>query len=351
MGGIQPQTAMDARGGLHMIFFAGDAGAGDIYYVHRGPGAADFSQPLRVNSQPGSAVAVGTVRGPQMALGADGRAYVVWFGSDKAQPRGPGGAVPVLFSRLNESGTGFEPQRTVMQYAKGVDGGLSVAVGSGGEVYVVWHAEGNEVGEAHRRVYLARSTDEGKTFAREIPISPVELGACGCCGMRAMVDGQGKVYVFYRAAADGVNRDMTLLVSSDRGSTFRAMRLGPWKLNACPMSTASLSALNGLVVAAWETDGQIHFDGLKASQALPETFTPPGPADDRKHPAIAMDANGWVLLAWTEGTGWKKGGTLVWQMYDPSGKPAGAEGHAEGVPAWDLPSVVADRQGNFTIAY
>lgn len=350
-GGIQPQTAMDARGGLHMIYFTGDAGAGDIFYVRRNAGATEFSRPLRVNTQPGSAVAVGTVRGPQMALGADGRVYVVWFGSDNAQPRGPGGAVPVLFSRLNDAGTAFEPQRCVMQYAKGVDGGLSVAAGTGGDVYVVWHADGSEEGEAHRRVYLARSTDEGRTFVREVPISPAELGACGCCGMRAMADRQGKVYVFYRAAAGGVNRDMTLLESDDRGSTFRAQRLGPWKLNACPMSTASLSALDGQMLAAWETDGQIHFDKLTASQALPETVTPPGAANDRKHPAVAIDARGWVLLAWTEGTGWEKGGALAWQMYDPSGKPAGAEGHAEGVPVWDLPSVVADRQGNFVIAY
>jgi hypothetical protein len=169
--------------------------------------------------------------------------------------------------------------------------------------------------------------------------------------MRAMADGQGKVYVFYRAAAQGVNRDMTLLVSSDRGSTFRATRVGPWKLNACPMSTASLSSLNDQVLAAWETDGQIHFDRFNSVLALSETATPPGSADDRKHPSIAIDARGWVLLSWTEGTGWKKGGSLAWQMYDPSGKPAGSEGHAEGVPAWDMPSVFADQQGNFTIVY
>ncbi|HET7841795.1 MAG TPA: sialidase family protein, partial [Terriglobia bacterium] len=247
-GGIQPQTAMDARGRLHMIFFAGDDDAGDIFYVHRDAGETEFSPPLRVNSQPESAVAVGTVRGPQMALGEDGRIEVVWFGSAKAQPRGPDGAVPVLFSRLNDAGTAFEPQRCVMQYAKGVDGGLSVAAGSDGEVYVVWHADGNQPGEAHRRVYLARSTDDGKTFAREVPISPAELGACGCCGMRATTDSQGRVYVFYRAAAEGVNRDMTLLASTDRGSIFRAMRVGPWKLNACPMSTASLSSSNGQVL-------------------------------------------------------------------------------------------------------
>src|SRR5713101_9709115 len=77
-GGIQPQTELDRDGLLHMIYFKGDASAGDIEYVERQPGAQDFSRPIRVNSEPRSAVAIGTVRGPQIAMGRNGRAYVIW---------------------------------------------------------------------------------------------------------------------------------------------------------------------------------------------------------------------------------------------------------------------------------
>jgi len=52
-------------------------------------------------------------------------------------------------------------------------------------------------------VYLARSTDDGKTFAREVPISPAALGACGCCGMRAFADERGVVFILYRTATSG----------------------------------------------------------------------------------------------------------------------------------------------------
>src|SRR6267143_3020002 len=82
--GIQPQTMLDRKGVLHMIYFKGDASAGDIEYVERQPGAQDFSRPIRVNSEPRSAVAIGTVRGPQIAIGRNGRAYVIWFGSQKS---------------------------------------------------------------------------------------------------------------------------------------------------------------------------------------------------------------------------------------------------------------------------
>ena len=77
--GIQPQTVLDRRGVLHMIYFKGDASGGDIEYVSRKPDQKDFGPPIRVNSEPRDAVAVGTVRGPQMALGRNGHVYVAWF--------------------------------------------------------------------------------------------------------------------------------------------------------------------------------------------------------------------------------------------------------------------------------
>ncbi|PYV16137.1 MAG: hypothetical protein DMG21_12710 [Acidobacteria bacterium] len=351
-GGIQPQTALDVHGVLHMIYFKGDASAGDIEYVRREPGANEFSEPMRVNSDPMDALAVGTVRGPQMAVGRGGRVYVVWFAADRAKIRGPKGATPVLFSRLNDAGTAFEPERNLMQYAQGVDGGLSVAADNQGDVYVVWHARGEMAGDANRRVYLAPSTDDGKTFTRETPISPARLGACGCCGMRAFVDSTGTLYVLYRAAGEGIHRDMSLLVSRDRGRTFRDARVAAWQLNACPMTTDYLSEGGGQVLAAWETAGEVYFDEIQpGSLDLSRAVAAPGEPTDRKHPAVARNVHGQVLLAWTEGTGWNKSGTLAWQLFDAQGKVAGVEGHAPGVPIWGLPSVFTDRRGNFTIVY
>lgn len=349
--GIQPQTVLDHDGVLHMIYFKGDASAGDIEYVRREPGARDFSNPTRVNTTPGSAVAIGTVRGPQMAVGRNGRAYVIWFGP-QVQADGANGGMPVFFSRMNDSGTAFEPQRNLMQYTIGGDGGLSVAADARGDIYAVWHAAGAEPGESHRRVYLAHSTDDGNTFGREVPISPATLGACGCCGMRAFVDQRGTIYVFYRAAAENIHRDMTLLMSTDQGSTFRAVDVDPWQLNACPMSTSYLSEGGQRVLAAWEKAGEVYFSQIDpGSLELSPPVAAPGQGDNRKHPAVAANVTGQVLLVWTEGTGWRKGGSLAWQLFNAKGEPSGAIGRAPGVPAWGMPSVFADHQGNFTIVY
>src|SRR5262245_26434728 len=42
-GGIQPQAVADAKGALHLIYFKGEAGAGDLFYVHRKAGTERFS--------------------------------------------------------------------------------------------------------------------------------------------------------------------------------------------------------------------------------------------------------------------------------------------------------------------
>lgn len=350
-GGIQPQAVLGRDGVLRMIYFEGNPAAGNIEYVTRERGARAFSAPIRVNSQPGSAVAIGSVRGPQMAVGQDGMVYVIWFGSTQARPRSPAGKTPVLFSRLRDR-RAFSPQHNLMQWTQNVDGGLSIAADQHGDVYAVWHARGAEPGEADRRVYLAVSHDNGNSFSREVPISPASLGACGCCGMKAFVDRRGALFVLYRTAAEGIHRDMTLLISTNGGRSFMVHDLSRWKLDACPMSTAALAEGGGRVLAAWEKAGQVYFDEIDPlTLAIDPAVAAPGMTRTRKHPVVAENAEGQVLFAWTEGTAWMKGGSVAWQWFNASGERIGPEHHAPGLPVWGLLSVVAGSNGNFTLVY
>jgi hypothetical protein len=240
----------------------------------------------------------------------------------------------------------------VMQFADGLDGGGSVAADREGNVYVAWHGRGDAKGEASRRVWVARSADEGRTFARETAAYGEPTGACGCCGMRAFADSRGALHLLYRAATNFVDRDMYLLSSDDRGRSFRGLRLHPWKLDTCPMSTATLGEAAGRVVAAWETMGQVYYAAISPASAGPASPVPaPGEGQGRKHPAVAVNAKGETLLAWTEGMGWKKGGVLAWQVFDRDGKPTGEKGVADGVPVWSLPTAAAAPGGGFTIIY
>jgi hypothetical protein len=137
-GGLQPQVALDERGVLHLVYFTGEPQGGDIYYVRRETGKTEFTSPLRVNSEPGSAVAVGTIRGAHLAVGKNGRVHVAWNGRHN-----PGGhSAPILYARMNDARTSFDPQRNVMQFSGGLDGGGSIAADKSGNVYVAWHGKG-----------------------------------------------------------------------------------------------------------------------------------------------------------------------------------------------------------------
>jgi hypothetical protein len=350
--GIQPQVAVDARGVVHLLYFKGEPGGGDVFYTRSRDGA-HFQPALRVNSQPGSAIATGNIRGAHLALGKGGRVHVAWNGSGKALPKAPGDRTPMLYTRLNDAGTAFEPQRNLLHSEVYLDGGGSVAADGTGNVYVFWHApEVDKKGEGNRRVWVAASTDEGKTFAPARAAYAEPTGACGCCGLRAFADSKGTVYTLYRGAKDTEQRDMYLLTSTDKAKSFRGEDIHPWKIDTCPMSSESFAEGPGVVVAAWDTKGQVYFariDPKTRKRSAP--IAAPGAGHGRKHPAVAVNANGEILLVWTEGMGWARGGSLAWQVYDRAGKPTAERGQAAGVPVWSLVAAFVRPDGRFAIVY
>jgi hypothetical protein len=351
--GIQPQVMVDGKGVLHLIYFRGEPMHGDVFYVRSDDSGQHFTSPLRVNRHPGSVIAIGSIRGAHLALGKSGRVHVAWMGSSKAEPRGPSSSMPMLCTRLNDDGTAFEPEQNVIQSASGLDGGGSIAADGAGNVYVVWHApEPDAKGEANRRVWVARSNDEGKTFAREKAVSEGGTGACGCCGMRAFSDAKGNVLMLYRSATHEVHRDTYLLASTDHAGKFESNKLHAWKVPGCPMSSFTLAETSAGVLAAWETDGQVYYARIDPETGKgADPVAAPGASRDRKHPVVASNARKETILVWTEGTGWERGGAVAWQVFDRDGKPTARRGRTDGVPVWSLAAVFARPDGGFTIVY
>jgi hypothetical protein len=359
-GGIQPQAAIDAAGVIHLVAFQGTPAGGDVVYTRIDPGQAASpspSTPIRVNERPGSAIAMGTIRGAQMALGREGRVHVAWNGAAKALPANPIQGAPMLYARSNSGPmvTSFEPERNLMRRTFGLDGGGTVAANATGEVFVAWHGRSDDdpANEAGRRAWVARSGDDGATFAIEEPASTHPTGACACCGMKAWAGGPGQLALLFRAATAGTERDMVLLDSRDHGSTFRATRIHPWRVSTCPMSSAAMvSGPTGLVVA-WETMGQVFCSRIDPEAGpSPSPISPPGDPRNRKHPALAVNGRGETLLAWSEGTAWQRGGALAWCVFDPSGRPTPASGRIDrGISVWSLPTAVARPEGGFVIIH
>ena len=178
----------------------------------------------------------------------------------------------------------------------------------------------------------------------------------------ARLAADGRLYVLYRSATEVVHRDIYLLATTPaeakdakdaKGAAVTSQKVGPMESGVCVMSTAGLAPGPRGVVAAWERQGRIEFGRVDPKTGRAETPRPvPGKAAGRKHPAAATDAAGRTLVAWSEGTGWNKGGAVAWQVFDADGEPVeGTAGRAQGLPAWSGPAVFVGGDSRFVLIY
>jgi hypothetical protein len=347
-GGIQPQAAMDAAGTLHLIYYKGAQAAGDLFYVRRDAGQSAFSTPIKVNSDAGSAIAAGAVRGGRLALGRGGWVHVAWNASRPVDRDGRQ-VTPMWYTRLAPGARAFEPQRAIGTHVKHLDGGGTVAADAAGRVSVVWHAAGAQEGEPHRDMLVAASTDDGARFAPERVIA-VEGGACGCCGVSAIADSAGRLQILYRSAAGGPLRDATWMTVGARNVT-PPVRLQEWKLPACPMTTFALAEGGGTIAGAWVIEQQIFTADLDPVSRTASTPSAMDGSAARNHPTLAINRAGDRLIAWIEGANRSRDGSVAWELRDRAGRRVLAQAAAGSTPPLSLATAVARPDGSFFLIY
>jgi hypothetical protein len=344
--GLQPDAVTDSQGRVHLIYLAGDPKASEIHYVRRSSPSAPWSEPVRVNSQSGSAVAIGTVRGPRLVLAGPDSVAVVWNGSSRAEPKSESSA-PLLWT-IRHGTNAFQPQQNLFGSLAHLDGGAAIASDGRGRIWVVTHAADSKesISEAARGVYLWESNDFGKTMSAARRIDSPTRGVCACCALTVGFREPNELVVLYRAATDGSARGLIELVSTNGGAQFTSRTLDTWTLNECPMTTTRLDA--DARCGAWSTRGVIQFGPLPAG-GPPVAVSAPGARAN--HPVIVDGPSGDYLVAWTEGTGWQKGGALAWVQVDALGRPRGTVSRQTGVPVWGSLAAVREADGSYTVLY
>lgn len=344
--GLQPDAVIDSQGRVHLIYLAGDPKKSDIHYVQRSSPTAPWSEPVRVNSQTGSAVAIGTVRGPRLVLAGPDSVAVVWNGSSIAEPKTESGA-PLLWT-IRHGTTAFQPQQNLLGSLAHLDGGAAIASDGRGRIWIVAHAAHSKesTSEAARGVFVWETSDFGKTMSSARRIDTPARGACACCALTVGFREPNEVIVLYRAATDGSERGLIELVSTNGGAQFASHPLDIWTLNECPMTTTRLDA--DARCGAWSTRGVIQLAPLSSRGPAVAVSAPGARAN---HPVVVAGASGEHLVAWTEGTGWQKGGTLAWVQVDALGQPRGTVGRQIGVPVWGSLAAVREADGSYTVFY
>lgn len=334
---VAPQMQTDANGTIHLMYVTGDVKAGNIQYTTRAAGEKEFADPITVNSIANSAMVIGGVRAPDMAVNAKGDVHIVWMFMQKGQGN-------IFASRKLAEKKSFIKQTVVSGKTDGLDAGVAVAV-SGDDVYAVWPAHGAENAEAQRLIFVAYSKNAGKTFGAPQALNSQSPGVCACCDIDAGVDAAGKPWVIYRNV-DGMQRNTVLL--SKMGKSYGLQLIDTWKVNQCPMSSSYIGSGKDTFVA-WQTADQVLWAPLikgKIGDKRPAF----GMGKKRKHPIIAENKTGERLMLFSEGTGWNKGGRVEYHLLDKDGKLLKGD-TGNGLPAWSRPALTVLANENFLIAY
>src|SRR5688572_22945498 len=227
---------------------------------------------VRVNPEAGTATAW---RGdqPSVAVGKNGSVYVVW--TTRVEANGKKGT-DVYLSVSSDLGQTFgTPVKINDDKVPAAHGMHSLDVADDGRIYVSWldernvqapkpsaKAEGHHM-ESNRELFIADSTDGGRTFSRNRKIAG---DACPCCKTALAVAPDGTVYVSWRHVLPGNFRHIAVSRSSDAGMTFSKPVIvsdDKWMLHGCPVSGPSLSvADNGTLKVLWYAAGEANAPGL-----------------------------------------------------------------------------------------
>jgi len=295
--GQVPDAEVDREGIIHIAYVAGK----DAWYVNSSDEGKTFSMPLRINSDIGTVHPPNMFRGPDLAIGRNGRVHVIWYVS-AYQRKLPQDQWGVFYSWLDAGKSEFVPNRNLNH--KPSDN-YSLAADDKGNVAVVWMAG---------KLVVSFSEDNGITFKDlAVPIAD----PCECCGSRALFSGDSLLSIAYREKANNM-RDMHLLRKERNSSTFTRQKISgtPWQVNGCPMTGVFLSDAKGGPLIAWETKGAVSFARLQTADPISAPREVKA-APKGKWPVALAAADGTILVSW------KSGNTVFWQLRDSSDKPIG----------------------------
>lgn len=288
------QLLLQASEGMSFIYAShkGDKGQ-DLFYTSSHNMGDTFSNPYPINKVAGEVSSHGE-NGPILRQGPGIGRYAVWqAGND------------LKFARSMNFGRSFTPAIKVNDdNEKTYHSFQTMEVGPDGTIYVAWlDGRGKETNlPGTSSLYIARSSDQGATFEKNIRIAG---DVCPCCRPSLTFDNSGNIYASWRHVDKDHNRVVVVSSSKDKGGMWaeksRVTKEG-WKINGCPHSGASLEFQNGKLFIVWYSgagnratlraaishDDGINFDYLGEVQ---------GRVLDSNHPDIQMiGGEAWVIF-------------------------------------------------------
>ena len=268
----EPVTASAPDGGFYVAWVNHNANSkSDVMLARYDSEGATSGSPVMVNQQAGVATAW---RGdPPCIAVADKSVYVLW--TARVESGGKKGTDLYLSASHDQGKTFASPVKVNDDKLIGAHGMHSLAVATDGKIYAAWlderniitpkpskHAGGHHM-ESNRELFVAHSTDGGKTFSANRKVAE---NACPCCKVALAVSHDGTLYASWRQVLPGNFRHIAVASSTDGGASFSAPVIvsdDKWMLQGCPVSGPSLAVdASGTLKVVWYAAGENAAPGL-----------------------------------------------------------------------------------------
>ncbi|HTO75497.1 MAG TPA: sialidase family protein [Thermoanaerobaculia bacterium] len=326
-----PALAADrvASGTVFVLAATGDETNPAISFFLSDDGGDSFGSPIRV-SAPGSTAGAHGENAPRLLVIDDGPIYAAWNEAED-----------IRVARSDSFGANFEaPVRVSDRPDSAWSGYVSIGAAPNGDLYAVWldtRDADNAAGTFS--VYLARSTNQGRSFGSNVRVA---RDVCPCCRPALAFGSGGEVLVFWRKVYPGSVRDMTAAVTRDGGRTFapsRRIAEDGWRIEGCPDSGPATATVGRRIYAAWLTEAAPDRNGVRLSYTDDggSTWSPARTVSqkvlDANYPSLSAADDGRMVLAFQGRDPDRRGGWAPIGGYVVEIRPDGTFSAPEALPA------------------
>ncbi len=293
-----PTVALRAAGRLFVLGVFTEDNLSRLGLSYSRDGGDSFTPPTFL-TEPGVSVSSHGENSPSVLFGNAREMYVLW------EQETEGGQPDLMFARSLDLGYRFDPPFQITdKKVPSRNGFSSLSVAPNGDVYAAWldDRDGVDDPDPNTSVYIAKSTDLGASFGRNILVAPK---VCDCCRPPVAFGNEGEVFVSWRHIFPGSIRDMVVATSRDGGETFDPpVRVAEdnWKIEGCPHSGPSLLQVEDRLYVAWFTGGGDAEPGIRltwsddgAASFAPAVYVSSGIVY-ANHPVLSQAFDGRVLL-------------------------------------------------------
>lgn len=240
--GHLPVVVADASGTLHLVYGQDST----IYYATAKNQTASFSSPGKVAILPN--LVAGAKRGPQVAVTNQ---FIVITAVNRQGD--------VFAYSLNRATNQWSPAVRINDVPQIAKEGFQAVAGTGNDTF---HTAWLDLrGDKKNKIVGATSRDGGRTWsANQVIYHSPDGTVCECCKV-SIAAKDNDVYVQFRNWLDG-SRNLYLAHSTDGGKTYapaQKLGTGSWKLTACPMDGgAVVLSATGQPLTAWRRENTLY---------------------------------------------------------------------------------------------